>query len=279
MMDGVKYTGIPSKEEREQAPGVPSREGMTRGRVACIECVQEIPCNPCEGSCHFGAISIGSTITNLPVLDESRCTGCGACVAACPGLAITVLDRSYSDQEATVDFPFEYLPLPAVGDVVEAVNREGETVCEAKVLRVMTPPANEGTTVIRIAIPKKFIDEVRSIKRLKNFSDDDRGTMRVQTRAEKEQPLEKDATLDRVICRCQEVTEREIIEAIRDGARSVDGIKRRTRACMGLCQGKTCEKLIQSILARETGRKAETIEPNHVRMPVRPIAIGQFRKR
>ena len=40
-----------------------------------------------------------------------------------------------------------------------------------------------------------------------------------------------------IICRCQEVTEKEILEAIADGATTVDGVKRRTRACMGLCQG------------------------------------------
>ena len=40
-----------------------------------------------------------------------------------------------------------------------------------------------------------------------------------------------------IICRCQEVTQGEILEAIKDGATTVDGVKRRTRACMGLCQG------------------------------------------
>ena len=37
-----------------------------------------------------------------------------------------------------------------------------------------------------------------------------------------------------IICRCQEVTQAEILEAIKDGATTVDGVKRRTRACMGL---------------------------------------------
>lgn len=43
---------------------------------------------------------------------------------------------------------------------------------------------------------------------------------------------------DIIICRCQEVTEQEIIDAVHEGATTVDGVKRRTRACMGLCQGK-----------------------------------------
>lgn len=47
---------------------------------------------------------------------------------------------------------------------------------------------------------------------------------------------------DIIICRCQEVTEQEIIDAVHEGATTVDGIKRRTRACMGLCQGKDMRK-------------------------------------
>ena len=93
MREGVAYTGVPSKEELRQAPGVPSQERMRQGRVAVIECVQEIPCNPCESACRFQAIHIGEQITDLPRIDEEKCTGCGACVAACPGLAITVVDK------------------------------------------------------------------------------------------------------------------------------------------------------------------------------------------
>lgn len=79
-----------------------------------------------------------------------------------------------------------------------------------------------------------------------------------------------------IICRCQEVTEQEILDAIRDGADTVDGVKRRTRACMGLCQGKTCGRLIQRIIARETGISPAEIIPQKSRMPVRPVKIGSF---
>ena len=81
---------------------------------------------------------------------------------------------------------------------------------------------------------------------------------------------------DVLICRCQEVTESEIVAAIRDGATTVDGVKRRTRAGMGLCQGKTCGRLIQRIIARETGINPAEIIPQKSRMPVRPVKIGSF---
>ena len=163
---GVAYTGIPSEEELRNCPGVPSVERMKKGRVACIECVQEIPCNPCESSCKVGAICVGECITNLPNLDEEKCIGCGMCVAKCPGLAITLLDLSYSETEGTVDFPFEYLPLPEVGDEVDAVDRSGAVVCKGIVQKITKIKAYAGTTVVRISIPAEYINVVRSMKRL-----------------------------------------------------------------------------------------------------------------
>lgn len=46
---------------------------------------------------------------------------------------------------------------------------------------------------------------------------------------------------DIIICRCQEVTEQEIIDAVHEGATTVDGVKRRTRVCMGLCRERHAE--------------------------------------
>lgn len=79
---------------------------------------------------------------------------------------------------------------------------------------------------------------------------------------------------DIIICRCQEVSRQEILDAIADGALTVDGVKRRTRAGMGLCQGKTCERLVARIIAEQTGRPmAEILSPKS-RIPVRPVKIG-----
>jgi glycerol-3-phosphate dehydrogenase len=68
----------------------------------------------------------------------------------------------------------------------------------------------------------------------------------------------------RVICRCEKVTEGEIIEAIRRplGARTVDGIKRRTRAGMGRCQAGFCTPRVMEILSRELGKEMEDICKN-----------------
>jgi len=77
-----------------------------------------------------------------------------------------------------------------------------------------------------------------------------------------------------IICRCREVTRQDVLDAIADGATTVSGVKRRSTAGMGLCQGKTCERLISRIIAEETGRNPADILPQKSRMPVRPIKLS-----
>ena len=64
-----------------------------------------------------------------------------------------------------------------------------------------------------------------------------------------------------VICRCESITEGEIVDAIRQnpGARDLDGVKRRTRAGMGRCQGGFCGPMVTEILARELGIPLEQV--------------------
>lgn len=77
-----------------------------------------------------------------------------------------------------------------------------------------------------------------------------------------------------IVCRCEEVTEEEIIKAIKEGAETLTGIKRRTRAGMGLCQGKTCQRLVTRILSQEKGKGPQEILPFADRPPVRPVTFG-----
>jgi|YNPNPStandDraft_1061719.scaffolds.fasta_scaffold70805_2 NAD(P)H-nitrite reductase large subunit len=77
-----------------------------------------------------------------------------------------------------------------------------------------------------------------------------------------------------IICRCEEVTKKEILEAIHDGCESVIWVKRKTRAGMGLCQGRTCGHLVARILAEEKHLDPAEILPDTRRPPVRPIPLG-----
>lgn len=81
---------------------------------------------------------------------------------------------------------------------------------------------------------------------------------------------------DMIVCRCEEVTLGEIKRAIREGARDVVGVKRRVRAGMGLCQGRTCERLVQQIIAQELNVQVSEVGSSSVRPPVRSITFGEL---
>ena len=81
-------------------------------------------------------------------------------------------------------------------------------------------------------------------------------------------------TDDVLVCRCEEVTVGDIRAAIRAGATDVTQVKLRTRAGMGLCQGRTCEFLVQQILPQELGITQKDAGYATPRTPQRPITFG-----
>lgn len=78
------------------------------------------------------------------------------------------------------------------------------------------------------------------------------------------------------ICRCEEVTKEEILKAIEEGATTIAGIKKRTHAGMGLCQGRTCRKLIAGMLSGV--KEPAAIWPPTARPPVRTAKISEYIK-
>lgn len=97
--------------------------------------------------------------------------------------------------------------------------------------------------------PKEGFNPRRSrIKRFADMTDEERG------KAIAENPL-----YGRVICRCETITEAEIVESVRRGARSVDGVKLRCRAGMGRCQGGFCSPRVMEIISREAGMPMEKV--------------------
>ncbi len=84
------------------------------------------------------------------------------------------------------------------------------------------------------------------------------------TREQQDQMIQKNPLYGRVICRCETITEGEIVAAIHSPipARSMDAVKRRVRAGLGRCQGGFCGPRVLEILAREMGVSAEEINKN-----------------
>jgi bacterioferritin-associated ferredoxin len=77
-----------------------------------------------------------------------------------------------------------------------------------------------------------------------------------------------------LICRCEEITLDEIRSAIAAGARTVNDVKRQTRAGMGVCQGIYCVSEIARVLYAETGIPLAEIAPITARPPVRLTPVG-----
>ena len=135
---------------------LPTEEQLKKS-VAIIECIQEIPCNPCVDACPFNAISM-ENINALPFVDYEKCVGCGKCIEICPGLAIFVV--KVDGNKALVMLPYEFLPLPDEGEKVKALNREGKEICDAVVRKVR----KGRTPVITIELPSQYAMDARNIK-------------------------------------------------------------------------------------------------------------------
>ena len=78
---------------------------------------------------------------------------------------------------------------------------------------------------------------------------------------EKNEIIKRDASYGRIICRCEGVSEGEIIDAIRSNppAQDIDGVKRRTRSGMGRCQGGFCGPYVMELIAKEKGMAFEKV--------------------
>ena len=157
-------TGFLSEEELKDSPGVPTETRRRKGPVATIECLEDIPCNPCESSCNVGAIIVGEDITNLPHLDGEKCVACQTCVYICPGQAIFMVDESVPEGRATVMMPYEYRPLPEKGDVVTALDRAGQALGDAKVIAVRQTKRMDQTATVTIEVPKEWSMQARAIR-------------------------------------------------------------------------------------------------------------------
>src|SRR6056297_3105289 len=130
----LQKTGIPTSDDLQRV--MPSEERLKEGPVAIVECFTKIPCHPCYHSCPVGAFKKFEDINDIPKLNFEKCTGCGMCIAQCPGLAIFVVDYTFSKGKGIVKLPYEYLPLPEKGQEVIALDRAGRDVGKAKVERV-----------------------------------------------------------------------------------------------------------------------------------------------
>lgn len=150
--------GFVADDEIGRFPGVTHKVGIH----PVMECTQNIPCNPCQDACAKHCIRIGSNITALPAVEPgSTCIGCGMCVASCSGQAIFLVDEHTGDGHAEVTLPYEFLPLPRVGDEGYGMSRSGRPICRAKVVKVRTSKAFDHTALVTIEVPEDMAMRAR----------------------------------------------------------------------------------------------------------------------
>lgn len=157
-------TGVVTPRDLAARGAVPTKERLAAGPVVMVECIENIPCNPCAYACPRKAITIEGELTDTPKVDFAKCNGCALCIAKCPGLAIFVVHRDFSKTEATVTIPYEVLPRPEAGASVACLDRAGRAVCKGKVVKVLDTKALNRCAVVTVAVPKRYWNAVRSIR-------------------------------------------------------------------------------------------------------------------
>jgi glycerol-3-phosphate dehydrogenase len=111
--------------------------------------------------------------------------------------------------------------------------------------------------------PRRGFNPIRRLVRLRHMS-----------REEQAKLMDTDRAYANIVCRCEMVSEAEIRAAIHRGATTIDGIKLRTRAGMGRCQGGFCTPKLIRILSEELNLPPEAITKNG---PASPLLMGRLR--
>ncbi|MBU3114662.1 NAD(P)/FAD-dependent oxidoreductase [Clostridium lacusfryxellense] len=120
---------------------------------------------------------------------------------------------------------------------------------------------------MKCTLKKDFNDKRREYYKFRELSDEERKRI-----------IKLDSKYGKIICGCEKVTEGEIVDAIRRplGARTVEGVKRRTGAAFGNCQGAHCLNKIVSILARETNKEMTKIDKDSKNSNIVSHRIKEF---
>ncbi|NMM64127.1 FAD-dependent oxidoreductase [Clostridium sp. P21] len=120
---------------------------------------------------------------------------------------------------------------------------------------------------LNCVLKKDFVDKRREFYRFRSLSNDERNKI-----------IKLNPKYGKIICNCQKISEGEIIDSIRRplGARTIEGIKRRTGVAFGSCMGSQCLSKISSILARETDKKITDIVQDSKNSKIMLSRIKEF---
>jgi NADPH-dependent 2,4-dienoyl-CoA reductase/sulfur reductase-like enzyme/bacterioferritin-associated ferredoxin len=237
---GLQIGAIPDEWD-QKAVILKSKPGPTvsrkqparaEGVFPIFHCYQEVPCNPCT-------------------------SGCGSCVAVCPGLSMILVDYRDDAQHPLVTLPYEiWREGVDVGQKVPITDVDGAILGYYPVEKISTRRKYPGTQLVQVKVDKKVAKAAMGIW----VQDKQISPSKIY---EKELPPD-----NAIICRCERITAGEIKAAVRNGVCDINQLKALTRAGMGACGSKTCRPMIWRIF------KEEGIDPDRVTDGVdRPLFV------
>lgn len=142
---------------------------------------------------------------------------------------------------------------PSTGDFIIG---ESETANFINAAGIESPGLSASPAIAQRVV--KIILEKEDLTEKENYIKERKRQIRFieLSNEEKRDLIEKDNRYGKIICRCEQITEGEIIDVIHRnaGAKTVDGVKRRVRPGMGVCQGGFCGPRVLEILARELNK-------------------------
>jgi glycerol-3-phosphate dehydrogenase len=156
-------------------------------------------------------------------------------------MAITVFSGIRANSDSG-DFHINALSSPRGFVNVAAIKSPGFTSAPEIASYVVDMIKETLGDLVKFVPNTKFVPERRNIPRFADISMEER-----------ERLAKADRKWGQIVCRCESVTEAQVVEAIRRGARTVAGVKLWVRPTMGRCQGGFCAPRIVEILARELG--------------------------
>ena len=221
-------------------------------------CTEEIPCNPCTSVCPTRSIRLRArkgNILDLPYYYGSECRGCMACVAICPGLAVSMI-RRIDDDWAEVVLPYEFPAEFGVGTSRALLDSNGVFLENAELLKKTWNRKNKTWLLgFKVSSPNAGLAIGIRVQ----------GSEATEPSRESAMPAIFD---EAVVCRCERVTVGEMVSFIREN-RIRDANQLKTlRVGMGSCGSRTC-----SVLLPQVFRKAG-VDPSEVAgLTQRPVSM------
>jgi len=183
-------------------------------------------------------------------------------------MAITTFAGLRADPD-TGDFVINILKRPHGFVNVAGIKSPGFTSAPAIAQHIVERMKDELKDLVDFKPDKNFVPERKHIPRFAYLSMEERSAL-----------AKKDPRYAQIVCRCESVTEGQVVEAIRRGARTVAAVKIWTRAGAGRCQGGFCGPRVIEILSRELNIPMEEVTRHggHSRMLVGKTKEYWFRE-